>query len=52
MDITQERLTLLHRLRQSADMQYIRIIDLYEATDGARSGTRVEVLLPLLESEE
>lgn len=51
MEITRERLSLLHQLRKNPGSQFVKITDLGEKTDGARSGTRVEVLLPVLEEE-
>ncbi len=49
MDITRERLTLLHQLRKNPRVQFIKISDLSEKTNGERTGTLVEVLLPILE---
>jgi len=49
MDITRERLTLLHHMRKNLGMQFIKIADLGEKTNGERSGTLVEVVLPILE---
>lgn len=51
MEITRERLILLHQLRKNPGAQFVKITDLGEKTDGARSGTRVEVVLPVLEGE-
>lgn len=51
MDITRERLTLLHQLQKHEPGDFIRIQDLGDLTHGERSGTRVEVLLPVLESD-
>lgn len=51
MEITRERLTLLHQLHKHEPGDFIRINDLGELTNGERSGTRVEVLLPVLETE-
>jgi tetratricopeptide (TPR) repeat protein len=51
MDITLERLTLLHQLQKHEASDFIRIHDLGDLTHGERTGTRVEVLLPLLEGE-
>lgn len=51
MDITRERLNLLHQLQKHEATDFIRIQDLGDLTQGERSGTRVEVLLPVLESE-
>ena len=50
MDITRERLTLLHQLQQrgTASEPFIRIIDLGDRTAGQRTGTRVEVVLPVM----
>lgn len=49
MDITRERLLLLHQLQQTGSAEpFIRIIDLAERTSGQKSGTRVEVTLPVL----
>lgn len=50
MDITHDRLSLLHRQYKTPAMLYVQTIDLGEKTNGAISGTRVEVMLPLLES--
>ncbi len=49
MDITRERLHLLHQLRKNPGMQFIKISDLGDKTNGERSGTLVEVVLPILE---
>lgn len=47
MEITRERLGLLHQMQQSGAGQYIVIVDLGVESQGSRQGTRVEVLLPL-----
>lgn len=49
MEITRDRLHLLHQLNSKASGEFIHITDLGELTNGQRSGTRVEVLLPILE---
>jgi two-component system, LytTR family, sensor kinase len=46
MDITRERLGLLHG---NAGGSFVKINDLADLTHGERNGTRVEVLLPLLD---
>ncbi|MBK7937921.1 MAG: histidine kinase, partial [Lewinellaceae bacterium] len=51
MEITRERLTLLHQLQKHEPGDFIRINDLSDLTHGDRTGTRVEVLLPVLEVE-
>ena len=51
MEITRERLTLLHQLQKHEPGDFIRISDLNDLTHGERTGTRVEVLLPVLEAE-
>ena len=51
MEITRERLNLLHQWRKNPGSQFVKITDLGEKTNGERSGTRVEVLLPVLEGE-
>jgi anti-sigma regulatory factor (Ser/Thr protein kinase) len=51
MDITLERLTLLHQLQKHEASDFIRIHDIGDLTHGEGTGTRVEVLLPLLEGE-
>lgn len=51
MDITRERLSLLHQLQKHESGDFIRISDLGDLTSGERTGTRVEVLLPLLEGD-
>ena len=51
MEITRERLTLLHQLQKHEPGDFIRINDLSDLTYGERTGTRVEVLLPVLEME-
>jgi two-component system LytT family sensor kinase len=48
MEITRERLSLIHQLRQTGAKQFVHIVDLGEQSHGERSGTRVEVLLPLV----
>lgn len=49
MEITKERLNLLHQMRQREASDFVRIIDLSETDGPQRNGTRVEVLLPVLE---
>ena len=49
MEITRDRLNLLHQLNRKVSGEFIQITDLGELTRGARTGTRVEVLLPILE---
>lgn len=51
MEITRERLSLLHQLRKNTGTQFVKITDLGERSAGQLSGTRVEVLLPVLEAE-
>jgi sensor histidine kinase regulating citrate/malate metabolism len=48
MEITEERLKLLHELQDSRDLNFIQITDLSEIGYTNTSGTRVEVILPLL----
>lgn len=52
MEITRDRLTLLHQLRHDTNGPYVRIQDLGDISGGERRGTRVEVLLPMMEPEE
>jgi len=51
MEITTERLNLLHELQGREEDTYIQIDDISDLTQGQRTGTRVEVLLPLMEEE-
>jgi len=51
MDITHERLALLHQLQRKQEGQFVVITDLGEQTDSTRTGTRVEVTLPIMEEE-
>jgi tetratricopeptide (TPR) repeat protein len=51
MDITRERLNLIHQLENTGIAQLVTITDLGVQSEGARSGTRVEVVLPLMESD-
>jgi len=51
MDITRERLRLLHSLQKNTTKEHIRIFDRSDYSEGRETGTRVEVLLPLLEPE-
>ncbi|HAD14318.1 MAG TPA: hypothetical protein DCF33_18000 [Saprospirales bacterium] len=51
MEITNERLMLLHQIQQRPGDNFIQIYDLADITNGTRSGTRVEVLLPILNGE-
>lgn len=51
MEITHERLLLLHQIQKRDGDNFIQIHDLADLTNGKRSGTRVEVLLPILNSE-
>jgi hypothetical protein len=48
MEITEERLKLLHELQDSKDINFIQITDMTEFGYTNASGTRVEVILPLL----
>jgi two-component system, LytTR family, sensor kinase len=52
MEITRERLALLHKLNESKVEEHITIIDLGEFSEGRQSGTLVEVLLPVVEPED
>lgn len=52
MDITHDRLTLLHRQHKTDATTFVKTIDLSDLPDSQRTGTRVEVLLPLLESDD
>jgi two-component system, LytTR family, sensor kinase len=49
MEITGERLHLLHQLHRKTSGQFVVIHDLSDLTQGKQTGTRVEVLLPILE---
>ena len=51
MEITHERLLLLHQIQKRPGDSFIQIQDLADITNGQRSGTRVEVLLPILNGE-
>jgi tetratricopeptide (TPR) repeat protein len=51
MEITRERLNLLHQLQKHEQGEFIRIQDLGDLTQGGKTGTRVEVLLPVLDSD-
>lgn len=51
MEITRERLSLLHQLQKHEGGDFIRISDLGDLTQKERSGTHVEVLLPIMEQE-
>jgi hypothetical protein len=51
MEITNERLMLLHQIQQRPGDNFIQIYDLADLTNGNRSGTKVEVLLPILNGE-
>jgi two-component system LytT family sensor kinase len=48
MEITRERLTLLHQLQHRTGETFIKITDLADRSGESRTGTRVEVLLPLM----
>ena len=48
MEITEERLKLLHELQDTKDINFIQITDMTELGYTNASGTRVEVILPLL----
>jgi len=48
MEITHERLLLLHQIQKRPGDKFIQIQDLADITNGQRSGTRVEVLLPIM----
>lgn len=52
MEITRERLTLLHQLRNRGSDDLIKIQDLGDLKGENRSGTRVEVLLPVVDPED
>jgi two-component system LytT family sensor kinase len=47
MEITHERLLLLHQIQKRPGDKFIMIQDLADITHGQRSGTRVEVFLPI-----
>ena len=49
MEITRERLTLLHQLKKTPPGKYINIADIGEKTDGKHSGTQVDVLIPVMD---
>lgn len=51
MEITHERLQLLHQIQKRPGDGFIQIYDLADLTNGQRTGTRVEVLLPILNGE-
>ncbi len=51
LEITRERLKLLHQMRKTPALQFVRIADLSETDENRKTGTRVEVLLPILEEE-
>lgn len=51
MEITTERLNLLHELQEHEGESFIQIDDISDLTNGKKSGTKVTVLLPLLEEE-
>ncbi|MDO8367261.1 MAG: hypothetical protein Q7T20_10715, partial [Saprospiraceae bacterium] len=51
MEITHERLLLLHQIQKRPGDSFIQIYDLADITNGQRSGTRVEVLLPISNGE-
>ncbi len=51
MDITHERLALLHQLQRKQEGQFVVITDLGEQIGSAVTGTRVEVILPIMEEE-
>lgn len=49
MDITRERLGLIHQIQKTGVQKLISLTDLGEESGGQRSGTRVEVRLPLMD---
>jgi two-component system LytT family sensor kinase len=51
-DITRERLRILHNHDERFEVEHIRILDRSTHTNGVKTGTRVEVLLPLLEPDK
>jgi two-component system, LytTR family, sensor kinase len=51
MDITKERLHLLHQIQRREGEDFIQITDLGEESGGLRTGTRVEVAMPVMEEE-
>lgn len=51
-DITRERLRILHNHEEHSEVEHIRILDRSTYTKGVKTGTRVEVLLPLMEPEK
>ncbi len=51
MDITHERLALLHQLQRKQEGQFVLITDLGEQSGNTVTGTRVEVILPIMEEE-
>lgn len=52
MEITRERLLLLHQLQKTGVRNFVSITDLGESSEGRQSGTRVEVLLPLMDDDD
>ncbi|MCB9344327.1 MAG: histidine kinase [Lewinellaceae bacterium] len=51
MEITTERLNLLHELQGNEGENFIQIADISDLTNGKNTGTRVIVMLPLLDQE-
>ncbi|MBK8557300.1 MAG: histidine kinase [Lewinellaceae bacterium] len=49
MEITRERLTLLHQLHKNGAGPFVKITDLADETNGEQQGTRVNVILPLMD---
>ncbi len=48
MEITRERLDLLHQQQGQNAGKWVKILDLEEISGGQKRGTRVEVLMPIL----
>ena len=52
MDITRERLILLHQLHKTSGGPFVKITDLSDHGEPDKSGTRVEVIIPLMEESK
>jgi hypothetical protein len=50
MEITRDRLSLLHQLKKKHSGSHVVIIDLGEETNGLVTGTKVEVCIPIIDA--
>jgi two-component system, LytTR family, sensor kinase len=47
--ITEDRLRYLHESLEQSDIEFVKTIDLFDPETQAPSGTRVEIIIPIME---